>query len=160
MVRSKSDQDGKGQRVAVVHGQPATTDPVAALNAWLDRRGPASGPLFTSLQRRTVSLEPISEQAIAIALRNRTRAAGFDAGRITLHSLRVGYATSAALAGASLDRIAAETRHKRLSTSSSAKSAPLKPWSTAPAATRTLTPVPGAHGRGCVTSPGLGHALR
>lgn len=32
------------------------------------------------------------------------------------HSLRAGHATSAAVAGVSLDRVAAQTRHKRLST--------------------------------------------
>ncbi|MGH3414661.1 MAG: site-specific integrase [Marmoricola sp.] len=116
VAKSKSDQDGEGQRVAVVHGQHAATDPIGALNAWLAIRGRASGPLFTSLQRRIVGLEPISGQAIAIALRNRAREAGFDAERITPHSLRAGHATSAAMAGVSLDRIAAQTRHKRLST--------------------------------------------
>lgn len=114
--RSKSDQDGEGQRVAVVHGQHAVTDPVAAVNAWLELRGRDPGPLFTSLRRRRVSLDPISGQAIAIALRNRARDAGYDAQRITPHSLRAGHATSAAVAGVSLDRIAAQTRHKRLST--------------------------------------------
>lgn len=114
--RSKSDQDGEGQRVAVVHGQHAVTDPVAAVDAWLELRGRDPGPLFTSLRRRTVSLDPISRQAIAIALRSRARDAGYDAQRITPHSLRAGHATSAAVAGVALDRIAAQTRHKRLST--------------------------------------------
>src|SRR4051812_13679417 len=54
VARSKSDQDGEGQRVAVAHGNHAATDPVAALNAWLNVRGRAPGRLFTSLQRRTV----------------------------------------------------------------------------------------------------------
>lgn len=116
VAKSKSDQDGEGQRVAVVNRAHAATDPVAALDAWLDIRGRASGPLFTSLQRRSVSLEPISGQAIAIALRNRAREAGFAPERITPHSLRAGHATSAAMAGVALDRIAAQTRHKRLST--------------------------------------------
>ncbi len=50
--RSKTDQDGNGQVVAVAHGQHANTDPVAALNSWRpcavrrpDRRtDPAQGP--------------------------------------------------------------------------------------------------------------------
>ena len=49
-------------------------------------------------------------------LRKRARAAGLAAERITAHSLRAGHATSAAVAGVALDRIAAQTRHKRLST--------------------------------------------
>ncbi len=44
VTRSKSNQHGEGERVAVVHGQHASTDQVWALNAWLDLRGRASGP--------------------------------------------------------------------------------------------------------------------
>ena len=35
--------------------------------------------------------------------------------RITGHSLRAGHATTARMAGVALDRIAAQTRHKRIS---------------------------------------------
>lgn len=44
----------------------------------------------------------------------RARAAGLPAQRITAHSLRAGHATTAALAGVPLERIAAQTRHKDL----------------------------------------------
>jgi integrase len=43
-------------------------------------------------------------------------AAGLDATRITGHSLRAGHATTAARAGVPLERIAAQTRHKRIAT--------------------------------------------
>ena len=43
------------------------------------------------------------------------RSPGLDGTRITAHSLRAGHATTAALAGVPLDRIAAQTRHKDLS---------------------------------------------
>ena len=49
-------------------------------------------------------------------LRRRARDAGLAAERITPHSLRAGHATEAALAGVAIDRIAAQTRHRRLST--------------------------------------------
>ena len=116
ICRSKTDQDSEGQRVAVAHGQHASTDPVAALDEWLTFRGPKAGPLFTSFRTKKVTLDAISGDAIAITLRNRARAAGLAAERITPHSLRAGHATTAALAGIPLDRIAAQTRHKRLST--------------------------------------------
>ncbi|MFL6108085.1 MAG: hypothetical protein ACJ72L_14075 [Marmoricola sp.] len=45
----------------------------------------------------------------------RAFAAGLDAERITAHSLRAGHATTAALGGVPLARIAAQTRHKDLS---------------------------------------------
>jgi integrase len=114
--RSKTDQYADGQSVAVVHGQHATTDPIAALDAWIAVRGNDPGRLFTAMPHRVVTKEPISGQAISIVLRRRAKAAGLAAERITAHSLRAGHATSAALAGVTLDRIAAQTRHKRLST--------------------------------------------
>jgi integrase len=92
------------------------TDPVAALDAWLEFRCRTPGPVFTSMRNKTVTLEAISGDAIAITLRNRARAAGLAAERITAHSLRAGHATTAAVAGVSLDRIAAQTRHRRLFT--------------------------------------------
>jgi len=67
------------------------------------------------MRNKTVPLNPISGEAVSIVLRKRG-AAGLAAERITAHSLRAGHATNAALAGVALDRIAAQTRHKRLST--------------------------------------------
>lgn len=114
--RSKTDQHADGQAVAVVHGQHASTDPVSALDAWLRHRGTEPGRVFTSVRSGSVTTDPISGEAISIVLRKRARAAGLAAERITAHSLRAGHATSAAVAGVALDRIAAQTRHKRLST--------------------------------------------
>lgn len=114
--RSKTDQYADGQTVAVVHGQHAATDPIAALDAWLAIRGSDPGRLFTAMPHRVTTLEPISGEAISIVLRKRAKAAGLAAERITAHSLRAGHATTAAVAGVTLDRIAAQTRHKRLST--------------------------------------------
>jgi integrase len=114
--RSKTDQYADGQVVAVVHGQQAATDPIAALDAWLRHRGTEPGRVFTSPRSGSVTTDPISGEAISIVLRKRARAAGLAAERITAHSLRAGHATSAAVAGVALDRIAAQTRHQRLST--------------------------------------------
>jgi integrase len=114
--RSKTDQYAVGQVVPVVHGQHASTEPIAALDTWLRHPGTEPGRLFTSLRTGSVTSDPISGEAISIVLRKRARAAGLAAERITAHSLRAGHATSAAVAGVALDRIAAQTRRKRLST--------------------------------------------
>lgn len=114
--RSKTDQYHDGQTVAVAHGQHATTDPIAALDAWLRLRGDHPGLLFTAMPNRLVTQDPLSGQAISVLLRRHAIAAGLAADRITAHSLRAGHATTAAVAGVALDRIAAQTRHKRLST--------------------------------------------
>jgi integrase len=110
--QSKTDQEGQGQQVAVAHGRHAATDPVAALNAWRVFRGEAPGALFGRIWHTKVSHEPMTGHALSRMLRARAVAAGLDGTRITAHSLRAGHATTAALAGVSLDRIAAQTRHK------------------------------------------------
>jgi len=113
---SKTDPARRGQVVGVAHGLHTGTDPVAALAAWTRLRGTTPGPLFTSMRGRRVTLTPISGDAVVKVLKTRAAAAGLATERITGHSLRAGHATTAAAAGASLDRIAAQTRHRRLST--------------------------------------------
>ena len=135
VARSKSDQDGEGQRVAVVHGQHALTDPVAAVNAWLDIRGRVPGPLFTSLQRRTVSLQPISGQAIAIALRNRAREAGLDAERIPRTHCAPDTPPPRRWPASRWTASPPSPATSASRPSSSATSGPPKPWNTPPAAT-------------------------
>lgn len=113
--RSKTDQQGHGQLVAVARGTHPDTDPVAALAGWRRLRGHAPGPLFTRLWKSRIGIEPLSGDAIARLLRTRAYDAGLDAERITAHSLRAGHATTAALGGVPLARIAAQTRHRDLS---------------------------------------------
>lgn len=113
--RSKTDQEGHGQLVAVAHGRHSGTDPVAAPAAWRAVGGETPGPLFTRIWASKVSLEPLSPHVPARMLRARAEAAGLDGMRITAHSLRAGHATTAALAGVPLDRIAAQTRHRDIS---------------------------------------------
>jgi len=110
--RSKMDQEANGETVAVAYGQHAATDPVAALNAWRAIRGETPGALFTRIWGNTISLEPLSGHVPARMLRARAETAGLDGTRVTAHSLRAGHATTAAMAGVPLHRIAAQTRHK------------------------------------------------
>jgi integrase len=112
--RSQTDSEARGQVVGIAHGRHALTDPVAALDAWLTLRGGQPGPLFTSLRGRRPSLVPISGNAVSNLVKERATAAGFAGDRISGHSLRAGHATSAAMAGVGVDRIAAQTRHRRI----------------------------------------------
>jgi len=99
--------------VGVAPGQRATTDPVAALNDRRELRGAASGLVFIRIFGSTVSLQRLSGHVHARMRRARAEAAGLDGTRITAHSMRAGHATTAAaLAGVSVDRITAQTRHK------------------------------------------------
>ena len=114
MRQSKTDQEGHGQVVAVAHGSNAATDPVAAIATWLKVRGYGTGSLFTRIWASRISDQALGNHVVARMLRDRAVAAGLDGTRITAHSLRAGHATTAALAGVPLDRIAAQTRHKEL----------------------------------------------
>ena len=132
---SKTDPNHRGQVVGVAYGRHSATDPVAALAGWLRHRGTDPGPVFASMRLGCPPLTPISGDAIALMLRARAGAAGLPTARITGHSLRAGHATSAALAGVGIDRIAAQTRHPASTSSSSATSGPSKPCAPPPAET-------------------------
>jgi integrase len=112
--RSKTDPERRGQVVGIAHSQHALTDLITALGAWLAMRGPAPGPVFTSLRPGIQGLQPISGTAVSNVVKNRAAAAGLSADQVSAHSLRAGHATSAALAGVSVERIAAQTRHRRI----------------------------------------------
>jgi integrase len=88
---------------------------VLAIAARLRLRGTQPGALFTRIWASRISDQPLGNLVVARMLRARAVAAGLDGTRITAHSLRAGHATTAALAGVSLDRIAAQTRHKDMS---------------------------------------------
>jgi integrase len=113
--RSKTDPEAHGQLVGVAHGQHVETDPVAALDAWLDYRGREPGQLFKGFHHDRIGPRPFTGSGLARMLKERA-AAGIPSERISGHSLRAGHATTAAMAGVGLDRIAAQTRHSRIST--------------------------------------------
>lgn len=115
--RSKTDRDAAGQVVGVARGQHLHTDPVRALDDWLALRPTGPGPLFTRVYYRNhPRLQRIGPRAISRTVQERAHAAGFDNLPVTGHSLRAGHATTAAVNGVPIDRIAAQTRHRDLST--------------------------------------------
>ncbi len=63
-----------------------------------------------------VTTERIGPRAVSRLVQQRANAAGFDGVPITGHSLRAGHATTAAVNGVPIDRIAAQTRHRDLGT--------------------------------------------
>lgn len=75
------------------------------------------GALFTRVYRSgTVTTERIGPRADSRLVQARANAAGFDGIPVSRHSLRAGHATTAAVNGAPIDRIAAQTRHRDLGT--------------------------------------------
>lgn len=113
--RSKTDQEGAGAEIAVPYVPNRSLCAVRAVRDWLDASTIDAGPLFRSfdLQRRMLD-KPIGGRDVANLVKKLAGKARLD-GDFSGHSLRAGFATSAAAAKASLDAIARTTRHKSLS---------------------------------------------
>ena len=109
--RSKTDQEGSGRRVGIPHGRTRHC-PVAAVESWLSVSAIDTGPLFRPITRHGhVAANPLTGDAVSFLLRERLAAAGIDPEGYSGHSLRAGFATSAAQAGVSTLKIRAMTGH-------------------------------------------------
>jgi site-specific recombinase XerD len=113
--RSKTDQEGAGQTIAIPRG--VLNCPVAALLAWLDVAGIDSGPLFRSINKAgSVSSERLSDRSVANIVKVYAERAGLDPAQFAGHSLRSGFLTSAAANGASIFKMMDVSRHRSVET--------------------------------------------
>ena len=90
--------------------------PVRTLKAWIEAAGVGSGPLFVPIDKagRPGAGRRLSDKAVALVVKAAVAAAGYDPAIYSGHSLRSGFATSAARAGVPEAHIQAQTRHKSL----------------------------------------------
>ena len=118
IARSKGDQEGQGQIVAVVYGRRERTCPVRAMKRWLEASGLTEGPLFRPMRHggRVVGDNRLSDRGIYEVVKSTARAAGLDAERIGAHSLRIGHVTQALENGADPLAAKAQLRHAKLDT--------------------------------------------
>lgn len=85
------------------------------MQAWIAAAGITDGALFRRVRKNgLLGTEPLSDRAVALIVKDCAAAAGLDPERYSGHSLRAGLATSAALAGASLEQVMRQTRHKSI----------------------------------------------
>lgn len=111
--RSKTDQEGAGEEKALPYGANEATCPVRALKAWLEGAGITAGPVFRSVNRHGgVGATRLSDRAVANIIKRAAEGAGLDPALYSGHSLRAGFATSAARAGAEERDIARVTGHR------------------------------------------------
>jgi site-specific recombinase XerD len=111
--RSKTDQEGQGQTIAVARGSVAC--PVKALVAWLEAAGIAEGPLFRPIAKGgRVRSTRLSDKAVASVVKAYAKRLGLDAADFSGHSLRSGFLTSAARRGASVFKMRDVSRHKSM----------------------------------------------
>lgn len=109
--RSKTDQEGAGRRIGIPHGRTRHC-PVKAVEGWLASAGIEEGPVFRPITRHGALADTrLSGDAVSVLIRERVAAAGIDPEGFSGHSLRAGFATSAAQAGVSTLKIRAQTGH-------------------------------------------------
>jgi integrase len=109
--RSKGDQMGEGQVIAVMRTGTATC-PAGAYEAWLAAAGIACGPVFRHLTRHGRLGPRLSTNAFAAIVQRRAAQAGLDPNAFSGHSLRAGFATTAAAVGVEERVIMRQTRHR------------------------------------------------
>jgi len=113
--RSKTDQEAAGRLTALPRGRDPETCPVGALQRWLDLAEITDGAVFRSVDRHgNVSDQRLSDRAVSLIVKRAAEAAGLDPARYSGHSLRAGFATTAAANGASERAIANQTGHKSM----------------------------------------------
>jgi integrase len=102
---------GAGRKIGIPYGRTRHC-PVVALDHWLSASGIDHGPVFRPVDRHgRVATERLSGEAVSLVVKERVAAAGIDASGFSGHSLRAGFATSAAQAGVSSLKIRAQTGH-------------------------------------------------
>jgi len=115
IVSSKTDQDGKGQVVAVPRVADSPYCPVQAVSDWLVGAEIMTGPVFRRVHRGdTVARTRLGDQSVALIIKGLAAKVGLDPSRYAGHSLRSGFLTSAARNHASIFKMADQSRHKSL----------------------------------------------
>lgn len=110
--RSKTDQEGKGREIAIPYVRSRNC-PCRALKRWLRESGIQEGAVFRRIDKAgTVLASRLSSQAVSLVIKHRAAEAGLDPAMYSGHSLRAGFATSAAKAGAPTASIRAQTGHQ------------------------------------------------
>jgi site-specific recombinase XerD len=109
--RSKTDQEGAGQEVAIPRGHHIR--PVETLQAWLAAAGITAGPVFRQVtQTGRVSAVALGDDGYVKAIKKRARQAGLDPAGFSGHSMRAGFLTSASEHGASTFKMQEVSRHR------------------------------------------------
>ena len=109
---SKADQEGQGAVVAIPHLSGSPLDAVRALQQWLRASGITEGPVFRGFTKNmSLRKTGISDKMIAEIVKKYVSLIGLDPSMYGAHSLRHGFATTAAAYGVEERNIMRQTRH-------------------------------------------------
>ena len=111
--RSKTDQFGEGFTKGIPYFENYLYCPVKNLKNWLNVSKIKKGPVFVRFSKGSkISNIRLTDQSVALIIKEYLTKAGIDSKNYSGHSLRSGFATSAAEAGAEERSIMAMTGHK------------------------------------------------
>ena len=111
--RSKTDQFGEGFKKALPYFDNSQYCPVVSLKKWIEVSKITSGPVFRRFTKGSrLSNNRLTDQTVALLIKEYLKLAGIDSKNYSGHSLRSGFATSAAESGAEERNIMAMTGHK------------------------------------------------
>ena len=111
--RSKTDQFGEGTIKALPYFDNSQYCPVVSLKRWIDISNINSGSLFRRFSKGLKLTENrLTDQTVALIIKEYLTLAGINSKNYSGHSLRSGFATSAAESGAEERSIMAMTGHK------------------------------------------------
>ncbi|MDC0954543.1 site-specific integrase [Candidatus Pelagibacter sp.] len=111
--RSKTDQFGEGFTKALPYFDNLRYCPVVSLKKWMEISKIKSGPIFRRLSKGSkLSENRLTDQTVALLIKKYLELAGIDSKNYSGHSLRSGFATSAAESGVEERNIMAMTGHK------------------------------------------------
>ena len=111
--RSKTDQFGEGSVKALPYFDNLQYCPVVTLKNWITVSKIKSGPIFRRFSKGSkLSGNRLTDQTVALLIKKYLNLAGIDSKNYSGHSLRSGFATSAAESGAEERSIMAMTGHK------------------------------------------------
>ena len=111
--RSKTDQFGEGTIKALPYTKESPYCPVTTLERWLKISKINKGPIFRRFSKGSnLSNNRLTDQSVAIIIKNYLNKAGIDSKNYSGHSLRSGFATTAAESGVEERTIMAMTGHK------------------------------------------------
>ena len=113
LKKSKTDQFGEGVIKGLPYFDNSQYCPVISAKKWIEVSNIKSGPLFRRFSKGSKLTENrLTDQTIALLIKNYLRLAGIDNKNYSAHSLRSGFASSAAESGAEERSIMAMTGHK------------------------------------------------
>mgnify|MGYP006084912365 CR=1 FL=1 len=111
--RSKTDQFGEGFTKALPYFDSSQYCPVVSLKKLLDLSKINLGPVFRRfIKGSKLSEKRLTDQTVALLIKEYLNLAGIDSKNFSGHSLRSGFATSAAESGVEERSIMAMTGHK------------------------------------------------